>query len=70
MMRPEKIGMIEIDKSQSPAKKVIYLIARCRHCNMMATRKISCPDDLTGFPTGTFVGINEFGRLEAMPEVL
>ena len=58
-----RIGMIEFAGPASDAK-IIYLICKCQ-CGKTATRVIPCPADLAEHPPGTFVGVNEFGRLEA-----
>ena len=58
-----RIGMIEFADPGSDTK-IIYLICKCR-CGKTATRVIPCPVDLAEHPTGTFVIVNEFGRLEA-----
>jgi hypothetical protein len=58
-----RIGMIEFE-SASSERKIIYLICKCQ-CGKTATRAIPCPVDLAGTPPGTFIGVNEFGRLEA-----
>ena len=58
-----RIGMIEFAGLASD-EKIIYLICKCQ-CGKTATRAIPCPADLAEHPPGTFVGVNEFGRLEA-----
>ena len=58
-----RIGMIELERPPG-TKKIIYLICKCQ-CGKTATRAIPCPADLAEHPPGTFVGVNEFGRLEA-----
>jgi len=58
-----RIGIIEFAGPGSEVK-IIYVICKCR-CGKTATRAIPCPADLAESPPGTFVGVNEFGRLEA-----
>jgi len=59
-----RIGMIEFAGKDSD-QKVILLTAICHHCTRVAVRAIPCPADLAESSPGTFVGVNEFGRLEA-----
>lgn len=61
-----RIGMIEWAGPPSQ-EKVIHLLGKCRHGHTTTTT-ISCPEDLAGCPPGTFIAVNEFGRLVAVEE--
>jgi hypothetical protein len=68
MISLTKIGIIEWAGPAPSQEKVIHILCKCQ-CGRTASRSIPCPADLATYPCGTMVAINEFGRLEAVPEV-
>lgn len=64
MITNTKIGMIEFAGPGSD-EKVIHILGKCRHGHTTTTT-IPCPEDLAGCPPGTYVAVNEFGRLESV----